>query len=261
MITLPYDITCGYYECSEFEGLSVSPKRKTTKFEIEFYLEDGLTTFADDNEYKIKKYHIQIAKPNQVRYSQLPFKTIFLKFSVDGEIAELLQKAPMYFNSSHPEKIIEKLDEIILLNESGTNNLLLYSRLLSFINLILYDSEIPKLQSGQNYEIIAKAKRYIETNYRKNISLKDIAGSVNLSPIYFHNIFTSACSITPHDYLIDHRISQAKKQLWDTSVPINLIAENCGFGCQQYFNKMFKKLLGISPGKYRKEIQQNYLED
>ena len=79
--------------------------------------------------------------------------------------------------------------------------------------------------------------------------------------VYFHNIFTSACSTTPHDYLIDCRIKEAKKQLWDTSIPLNLIAENCGFGCQQYFNKIFKKSLGISPGKYRKEIQQNYLED
>ena len=40
MITLPYNITCGYYDCSEFGDLSISPKRKTTKFEFEFYLED-----------------------------------------------------------------------------------------------------------------------------------------------------------------------------------------------------------------------------
>lgn len=261
MITLPYNIVCGYCDCSEFGDLNLSPKRKAIKFEIEFYLEDGLSTFADDNEYIIKKHHIQIAKPGQIRYSLLPFKTMYLKFSAEGELARKLLDAPEYFSSSHPERITEKLDKIILLNESGNNELLLQSRLLSFLNLVLYDSEIPKLQSGQNYEIIAKAKRYIETNYTETISLKDIANAVHLSPIYFHNIFTSACGISPHNYLINCRIAEAKRQLWNSKIPLDLVAENCGFGCQQYFNKIFKKQTGTTPGKYRKEFQQNYLED
>ncbi len=261
MITLPYDISCGYCDCSEFGNLSVSPKRKTEKFEIEFYLENGESTYTNDNEYIIKKHHIQIAKPNQVRYSKLPFKTMFLKFKADEELAKLLTNAPEYFICSHPQKISEKLEEIILLNESGDNQLLLYSRLLSFINLVLYDSEIPKLQSGQNYEIITNAKRYMESNYKEDIYLKDIANAVNLSPIYFHNIFTSACGISPHNYLINCRIAEAKKLLWNSTIPLTLIAENCGFGCQQHFNKVFKKQTGTTPGRYRKEIQQNYLED
>ena len=90
--------------------------------------------------------------------------------------------------------------------------MLLQSRILSFLNLILYDSKIPNLQSGQKYEIISKAKHYIETNYSNPISLKEIADFVHLSPIYFHNIFSSACGISPHNYLINFRISEAKKQ-------------------------------------------------
>lgn len=261
MLSLPYNIACGYCDCSEFGSLSVSPKRKTIKFEIEFYLEDGRSTFTDGKEYLIKKHHIQIAKPNQIRYSKLPFKTMYLKFYVEGDVAERLKNAPEYFRSSHPERIIEKLDEIILLNENRNNDLLLYSRLLSFINLVLYDSEIPNLQSGKNYEIISRAKRFIETNYKNSINLKDIANSVNLSHIYFHNIFTSACGISPHDYLINCRIAEAKKQLWNSNIPLNIISENCGFGCQQYFTKIFKKQTGITPAKYRKEVQQNYMED
>lgn len=261
MLTLPYNIICGHYDCSEFGDLRVSPKRKVVKFEIEFYLEDGLSTFTDGKEYIIKKHHIKIAKPNQERYSLLPFKTMYLKFSADGLLAEMLLNAPEYFSSSHPEKIIENLNEIILLNENANNELLLQSRLLSFINLVLYDSQIPKIQSGENYEIISKAKRYIEVNHKAPINLKDIADAVNLSPIYFHNIFTSACGISPHNYLINCRIAEAKKQLWDSKIPLNMVAENCGFGCQQYFNKIFKKQTGTTPGKYRKEFQQNYLTE
>jgi AraC-like DNA-binding protein len=260
MLSLPYDIVCGYFDCSEFGDLAVSPKRRVAKFEIEFYIEDGLSTFADGKEYVIKKNYIQIAKPGQIRYSRLPLKTMYLKFCVEGDIADKLNAAPEYFLSSHPVSIAEKLDEIILFNESGNNELMLYSRLLSFINLVLYDSQIPNLQSGANYAIIQKAKRYMEANFSDSIHLEDVASHVNLSPIYFHNVFTSASGQSPHDYLIKYRISQAKKMLWDSSISLSLVAEECGFGCQQYFNKIFKKETGISPGKYRKEFQQNYME-
>lgn len=261
MLTLPYNISCGYCDCSEFGELQISPKREVKKFEIEFYLENGHSTFVNSEKYIIKKHYIQIAKPGQVRYSILPFKTMYLKFSAEGDIAEKLLNAPEYFSSSHSERILNKLTEIILLNETGSNELLLQSRLLSFLNLVLYDSELSKNQTSQNYEIISKAKRYIENHFMEAINLKDVANAVNLSPIYFHNIFSSVCSISPHDYLINFRIAEAKKQLWNSEIPINLIAENCGFSCQQYFNKVFKKQTGTSPGKYRKETQRNYSED
>ena len=85
--------------------------------------------------------------------------------------------------------------------------------------------------------------------------------AANLSPIYFHNIFTNACGVSPHDYLIDCRITEAKKQLWDSDKNLDFIAQNCGLGCAQYFSRIFKKITGITPGKYRKEVQKNYLED
>lgn len=261
MLSLPYNITCGYCDCSEFGDLAVSPKRKAVKFEIEYYLEDGLSTFVNDSEYLIKKDHVQIAKPDQIRYSHLPFKTLYLKFYVEGDLAERLQNAPEYFVSSHPEKTVSELREMILLLDAGNNELLLQSRLLSFLNRILCDSEIPTLHRGQNYETVARSKRFIETNFQKNIKLEDVAASVNLSPIYFHNLFTAAVGRTPHDYMVDCRITEAKKLLWNTATGLDFIAQECGFGSAQYFNRIFKKRTGLTPGKYRKEMQQNYLED
>lgn len=260
MLTLPYHITCGYCDCSEFGAIHISPKRTVTKFEIEFYLDDGLETYADDKAYPVRKWYIQIAKPGQVRYSHLPFKTMYLKFCAEGELARQLTASPEYFRSNHPEQMTDMLDEIILLNESADNVLLLYSRLLSLLHLVLYDSDIPRLHSGHNYLVVKKAKRYMEQHYSESIQLEDIAASVNLSAVYFHNIFTGTCGYTPHEFLIQKRIAEAKKLLWDSSVSLYEIAETCGFGCQQYFSKVFKKAVGMPPGKYRKEFQQQYLE-
>ncbi len=260
MLTLPYHITCGYFDCSEFGTLNVSPKRTATKFEIEFYLEDGLETFADDTAYTIRKWHIQIAKPGQVRYSYLPFKTMYLKFCADGDLAARLMAAPEYFRSHHPEKMTDMLDEIILLNEKADSPLLLHSQLLALLDLVLYDSEAPRLHDN-HYPIVKQAKRYMEQHYAESVRLEDIATSVNLSPIYFHNLFTDACGCTPHEFLVQKRIAESKKLLWDSSVSLSEIAERCGFGSQQYFSKIFKKATGVPPGKYRKELQQQYLDE
>ena len=260
MLFLPENLTCGYFDCSEFTGLNTSPERKVLKYEIEFYLEDAKSTYCDGREYSIKQDFIQIAKPGQIRYSTLPFKTLYIKFSATDDLAKMLDCAPEYFHSSHADRIKEKLREIIALNESDENQLLLYSRILSLINLILIDASIPNTAS-ENYPTIAKAKRFIEENYAKPIQLFDIASAVNLSPSYFHTNFTAAVGISPHDYLIRYRIDASKRMLWDTTIGMDVIAEKCGFTNQQYFSKIFKKQTGLTPGQYRKEFQKNYTEE
>lgn len=254
---LPKNIQCGYWDGSEFGNLTVSPKRRVSKYEIEFYLEDGKTTTIDNRTYEIKKNHIQIAKPGQIRHSLLPFQTAFLKFEAEGYIAEKLSKANDYFCSSHPQKMYETFDEIILLSE-GDNRILLQSKILYLINLVLADSEIPNARGGKNYKIISMAKRFIEENFSSPIKLSDIAEAVHLSPIHFHNIFTEGAGISPHKYLINCRIENAKKLLWDTEIPISDVAEKSGFGCQQYLNKIFKSETGLTPATYRKNFQDNY---
>ena len=99
---------------------------------------------------------------------------------------------------------------------------------------------------------------FIENHFDSQIKLKDIADSVHLSEIYFHNIFTEGTGITPHEYLISCRIKNAKRLLWNSKIPVKEVAERSGFGCQQYLNKVFKKKTGMTPGSYRKSIQQNY---
>ncbi len=261
MLTLPYDVTCGYFDSSEFGNIVTTPKRTAEKFEIEFYLEDGNETFADAHAYRIRKGYVQIAKPNQVRYSHLPFKTMYLKFCVDGELSRRLYEAPEYFQSNHPEQMADIWDTIILLNESADNPLLLYSRLLALLDLVLCDSELPRLPYANSYRIVKKAKEYMERHYAESIRLSDVAAAVNLSPIYFHNVFTGTCGCTPHEFLTRKRIAEAKRLLWDPAVSLPEIAERCGFGCQQYFSKIFKKNTGTPPGKYRKDFQQQYWDE
>ena len=97
--------------------------------------------------------------------------------------------------------------------------------------------------------------------WQEDINLSVIASSVNLSSTYFHNVFTSTLNITPHDYLLEIRLSNAKRMLWESQLSIGEIAEKCGFGSQQYLTDTFKKSVGISPKKYRVQFAKKYTDE
>lgn len=254
MLSLPTDLICGSFDCREFGDLTYSPKRTIQLFEIEFFMKDGFFVYADDKVFPIRKHHIQIKHPGQVCYSKLPFRTMFLKFAAEGELARRLLQAEEYFPCTQPEKAAALLSKIILLHEQGTDSLALYEAFLSFLMLILTDGH------GSDRSVVSRAKGFMEQHYAEGITLEDVAQSVNLSSIYFHSLFSAAVGISPHRWLTQLRISESKKLLWNSQIPICDIAERCGFGCQQYFSRVFKKETGMTPGKYRKEAWHNYLK-
>lgn len=258
-ILLPRDVTCGYFDCSEFAGLSLSPERTVTRFEIEYYLEDGLTTFTNGDAYPIRKDHIRIALPGQQVYSRLPFCTLFLKFTAEGYLARQLADAPTCFPSVNSRKIRDVLREMIMLFGEADRELFFYSKMLEALHLILGDSRLLDTAKHADPFVAETAKKFIDENFSRAISLEDIAAAVSLSPIYFHSIFKATCRMTPHEYLVARRLSAAKEMLWDTRISISDVAQKCGFGCQQYLSEVFKKQLGTTPGQYRKSLQKNYL--
>ncbi len=256
---LPEIISCGYFNCREQFGLlERSPERVSRYIEIELFLEDGDATFINGKRLEIKKNYIIVAKPDSVRYSILPFKTAFLKLSCEGEIYNTFCNLPDYFPSVHTDKILEILNAVFLLNEEKEKNqLLIGSKILALTDLLMRDAGFVSVEGGAAYPLMHAAKKFIEQNYGSKISTADIAASVNLSESRCRFLFGRTYNITPHQYLVNVRIAAAKQLLWDEN-SISEIAEKCGFGCQQYFNDIFKRETGISPGKFKKDLARRY---
>ena len=105
---------------------------------------------------------------------------------------------------------------------------------------------------------ILSAKTYMNYNYKSDIKLQDIASSIHMSPNYFHKLFTSACGITPLQYLIKIRIEKAKSALMCSERTITDIAENCGFNSYSYFCTVFKKHCVMTPTEFRKNGNKYY---
>lgn len=261
-ISLPGTLICGYYDCSEFGTLKTSPERTTKCFEIEYYLENGFETYLNGEKIPIYADRILIAKPGDIRYSRLPFKTAFLKFNADGALAEMLYSTPKYFTSVHKKQILDLLHEIIVLHEKEEKDPLLSGgKLLTLLSIIIKDSKCNQLGRGVNRQLMYKAKKYIDSHFREHISTTDIAKSIDLSESRFRVLFAAVYGISPHKYLTDVRISAAKAMLWESAIPLCEIAEKCGFGSQQYFTDTFKKSVGISPGKYRIQFAKKYTDE
>lgn len=258
--TMPTGILCGFFDGSEFGDLTVSPERTRRIFEINFYLEDGKSTFSDGVEYKIKKGHVLLGKPGEVCNSLLPFQTKFLKFSADGALAKHLSGLPTYFSVQHAFETEHLLDEIIALHTaSNACELMLHGKVLQLLSILSEDARSNQNPSTPSAEAVKQAKQYIDLHYAKNLSLAEISAAVSLSVSYFHALFTTVCGITPHEYLNERRISAARELLCATSMSISEIAEKCGFSNQQYFGTVFKKHLGVTPSGCRKAYRRSYL--
>lgn len=258
-LILPKEFICGYFDSNVFGPIKKYEKRKCTVFEIEYYLEDGNNISLNKQTYRIKKDHVQICSPGDIRNSELHFKTKYIKFHAEGKLAELLYSAPRYFRIYRSFEALTLLDEIIMLHTSDIpDEILLYAKLLTYISLVLDEADQSKKAKSYKHSIIMQSQNFIKAHYKKQLKLADIANDVNLSPNYFHTIFTDTCGITPHDYLVEYRINIAKNLLITTQLTISDIAERCGFKNQQYMTTVFKTKVGTSPTELRREHQNAY---
>jgi two-component system response regulator YesN len=103
----------------------------------------------------------------------------------------------------------------------------------------------------KHVDVIYKAADYIRRNYMKKISLDDVAEHVYLSPSYFSKIFKNEMNCNFSVYLNNVRIEHSKKLLISDKVKLVDVAGLVGFEDQSYFSKVFKKLTGGTPKKFR----------
>ncbi|KUF37376.1 MULTISPECIES: AraC family transcriptional regulator [unclassified Lysinibacillus] len=97
--------------------------------------------------------------------------------------------------------------------------------------------------------------RYIARNYRGMISMEQLAYQMNYTPQYVSRKFKEQMGCSPLDYTIRLRIDLARNLLCDTEATLQEIAAYVGYPDTVYFNRMFKKQTGITPGEYRRQYQ------
>ncbi|MFC0523221.1 helix-turn-helix domain-containing protein [Pontibacillus salicampi] len=99
---------------------------------------------------------------------------------------------------------------------------------------------------------IMDAIKYAKEHYHQDISPGDMASACNLSRYHFARQFKEKTRVTPIQYITTLRIQRAKELLEHTSYAVEEIANLIGYHNANYFTKVFKKVTGTTPGRYRK---------
>lgn len=146
---------------------------------------------------------------------------------------------------------IEELDQKIALSiEKSSNSFEVANILIKMIDLIFDESsEI----FGEPDDKMKKALNYIERNIKKSITLQDVAEYVNVSSYYLSRMFKQEMNVNYITYLTARKIEIAKEMLGNTDQPVLNVALELSYSDANYFSKVFKKNVGITPIEYREQ--------
>jgi AraC-like DNA-binding protein/ligand-binding sensor protein len=101
---------------------------------------------------------------------------------------------------------------------------------------------------------ITRAKQFIKEHQADEISLGDVAKAVNTSTFYFCKMFKKATGLNFTDYLSRVRVEKARNLLLNPNLRISEIAFAAGFQSLSHFNRVFRRIAGESPTRYREKL-------
>lgn len=111
--------------------------------------------------------------------------------------------------------------------------------------------------TGRSAERLIKVLHYIDKHLDRPITLQDLAVAASLHPNYLSDLFVKQVGERPISYITGRRISKAQLLLLTTGKMIKEIADETGFQDIDYFFRVFKQKVGITPGEYRDQMITN----
>lgn len=198
---------------------------------------------------------IQTASPDN------PWQLYF--FAFNGNLAEKIIEKTVFNNSvyvnvknNHFHKMI--LDSAIQLNSSPQNQLKKYEhlfKLISFFDISNSDT-FNNYNNNSKYDFsykkdIRKICQYIQLNYPKNITIEELAKSLNISRSQLYRNFKEVTGMSVQDFIVNTRITEAKKLLSISDLSASAISQIVGYAQYTTFFRVFKHHTGLTPIEYR----------
>lgn len=123
-------------------------------------------------------------------------------------------------------------------------------------NLAKERSDYIELKDSKYKKRITNIIKYMETNYREDLSVDKIAQQFEISNGYLSKLFKENLDVTVKEYLTRLRLWHAEEELISTNYPVIDIALNNGFPNVKSFNQTFKRKHTLTPAKYREKMRK-----
>jgi AraC-like DNA-binding protein len=191
------------------------------------------------------QFHRDLFDEKFLNRNQLNFIKVMFEKSVRG----------ILFSKKIVQQVASRVME--LENKFGFNSMLELMSILHDISTsknmrILSDLSFNNTELGShNSRRVEKAFDYMNKNFDKQISLKEVSNIANMSEVGFSRFFKQRTGITFVNSLNEIRLGNASRLLIDTSNSIAEVAYHCGFNNLSNFNRIFKSKKGCTPKEFR----------
>ncbi len=122
-----------------------------------------------------------------------------------------------------------------------------------FLDALIQSSSTRRELHGARLQdfYIQEAVTFMEHNYRREVTVEEVADVCKLNRSYFSKLFRESMGCPPQEFLIRLRLSKAAERMQTTKASIGDIAASCGYPNQLHFSRAFKKRYGVSPREWR----------
>lgn len=250
-------------EAYRFQGISQKFPNHFHEYYVIGFIEDGARSLTCQNKtYKIETGDLLLFNPNdnheceQIDNRSLDYRCINIQ--VDIMLKTTLEITKKNYLPHFTENVLFHSDLLPLLRnlhymimqeekefEKEELFFFLMEQLITEHSNASYSDEL--FEHNTEIETICD---YMKNNYRKRIKLLDLINIIGISKYCLLRSFTKQKGISPYNYLMAIRISEAKKLLEKGTLPVEVALET-GFVDQSHFSNFFKKLIGLTPKQYR----------
>lgn len=205
--------------------------------------------------------HFFEAGSNGCTLMQLEFlPEVFSKFDLhDEQMLNGLTPATVFSNENKIIKIVNNVRIMRavqrIVNELKVKHryynylvLMYYAELLILINRHMEDNYLPMCNSDS----MKKAISFIRIHYQSDVSITHVAESAGIGERYLRKQFAKYLNLSPLDYLTQVRINKSIELLRNTEMSIKEVCFTCGFKSPQYFSRIFKQQIGMTPKELTK---------
>lgn len=246
-----------------------------------FYLETGEITFwVEDRSFPMKAGDGMFLPPNLVHhatkasgvpcsYSAMVFSVNWLTGYLSGEdslytreLWEQREECICHLRKEMPEnaKILEILAGFLSYRKQPIYRyeMKLFGELLICFQE-LYNRVFSRVECRKQENVgrpgIQKSLDYIKEHYDRELTLAELAKCSGYSESHFCRSMKETTGYSPFEYLNRIRVIKASEALFLTEDKITEIASRCGYDNISYFNRVFRKQMGMSPGQYRRDVR------
>ncbi|SKA85290.1 AraC-type DNA-binding protein [Clostridium sp. USBA 49] len=233
------------------------------------YIIDGKGIFHIDNKtFTLTKNQGFVIFPNILTYYEADFFNPwfytwvgFTGFKAETYLKQAnISRANPIFTYKNGGQIESYVDEMIKCQSpTEENELKLHGLLFLFLSELVKNADKKDLTLKDHKDIyIKKSIQYIEKYFADDISICDLAKYVGLNRSYLSSLFKNYVNMSPQEFLINYRINKAIDFMSVPSLSISEISRSVGYEDPLAFSKIFKKIKGFSPKKYRENLLKKF---